>query len=404
MRITDENGLPETRYFPVIAIDDSCHQKVALFPAMSADQFKSSGKPYLEEVMPHIYHLHGHTKSPVRAVANRWNTTTHPIMRPCIFAATVCKEDKIMNNHINNKYVATGISSYNDSFWKAMRGSDKAYGDLIDGKHSLTNTYLLPESTATKYSATLKENDLFRRIGTVMNATKSDSKIWLSDNDDFPAWVSEHGTIPTTAESFPKKDVAAHKLAIITSIETDFISDLGFDLERYLVVQFAKRFGKAEEAAFINGTDVNMPRGILHDTEGAEIGVEAAGDISFDDVLALYFSVFKPYRANGAWLMNDETALKLKTLKDQNGQYLWNQNSDTILGKPVHISEYMPSDGKPIAFGDFSYYTIVDRMPLTVRTLFEKFALEQKIGYVGVEHLDGFLLRPEAVKVMKVTS
>lgn len=199
-----------------------------------------------------------------------------------------------MNHHINNKYVATGISSYNDSFWKAMRGSDKAYGDLIDGKHSLTNTYLLPESTASKYSAALKEQDLFRRIGTVLNATKSDSKIWLSDTDDFPAWVSEHGTIPTTAESFPKKDVAAHKLAIITSIETDFISDLGFDLERYLVVQFAKRFGKAEEAAFINGTGVNMPRGILHDTEGAEIGVEAGGDISFDDVLALYFSVFKP--------------------------------------------------------------------------------------------------------------
>ena len=102
--------------------------------------------------------------------------------------------------------------------------------------------------------------------------------------------------------------------------------------------------------------------------------------------------------------MNDETALKLKTLKDQNGQYLWNQNSDTLLGKPVHISEYMPSGSKPIAFGDFSYYTIVDRVPLTVRTLYEKFALEQKIGYVGVEHLDGFLLRPEAVRVMKVTS
>lgn len=61
MRITDENGLPETRYFPVIAIDDSGHQKVALFPSMSADQFIHSGKPYLEEVMPHIYHLHGKT-------------------------------------------------------------------------------------------------------------------------------------------------------------------------------------------------------------------------------------------------------------------------------------------------------------------------------------------------------
>ena len=50
MRITDETGIPETRYFPVIAIDDSGHQKVALFPSMSADQFTRSGKPYLEEV------------------------------------------------------------------------------------------------------------------------------------------------------------------------------------------------------------------------------------------------------------------------------------------------------------------------------------------------------------------
>ncbi len=63
MRLTDETGIPETRYFPVIAIDDSSQQKVALFPSISADQFIRSDKPYLEEVMPHIYHLHGKTKS-----------------------------------------------------------------------------------------------------------------------------------------------------------------------------------------------------------------------------------------------------------------------------------------------------------------------------------------------------
>ena len=295
-----------------------------------------------------------------------------------------------MNNEMNDKLFLTGRAHYGEAFWKAMRGNDAAYTDLAGAKHNFTNTYLLPESTATKYSAALKEHDLFRRIGTVMNATKNDSDIWISDNDFQPEWVPEYGTIPTTTDSvFPKKDVVAHKLAIITALETDFISDLGFDLEQYLV----------EEDAFINGSGVDQPHGILTD---AETGVTVSGDIGFDDVLALYFSVDKQYRSGGAWLMNDETALKLKTLKDQNGQYLWNQNSDTILGKPVHISEYMPSDGKPIAFGDFSYYTIVDRMPLTVRTLFEKFAMEQKIGYVGVEHLDGFLLRPEAVKVMKI--
>ncbi len=59
MRITEETSIPESRYFPVITIDDSGHQKVALFLSMSADQFIRSGKLYLEEIIPHIYHLHG---------------------------------------------------------------------------------------------------------------------------------------------------------------------------------------------------------------------------------------------------------------------------------------------------------------------------------------------------------
>ena len=55
-----------------------------------------------------------------------------------------------------------------------------------------------------------------------------------------------------------------------------------------------------------------------------------------------------------------------------------------------------------MAFGDFSYYYIIDRVPLTVRTLVEKYMLQGKMGYLGVEFLDGMLIRPEAVKVLKV--
>lgn len=56
----------------------------------------------------------------------------------------------------------------------------------------------------------------------------------------------------------------------------------------------------------------------------------------------------------------------------------------------------MPSNGKPVAFGDFSYYYIIDRMPLTVRPLCEMFADENKLSYLYVERLDGLLIRPEA--------
>lgn len=306
-----------------------------------------------------------------------------------------------MNNEFKSKLINTEISSYSKEFWNAMRGNDASYTSIAAGKNSMTGTFLLPSGSASKYASVLELNNVFRRIGTVISAMSSDGKIWLTDTTMTPEWVPEGGVIPTYADpDVTKSPVDAHKLAIITAVDSDLVGDACFDLENCLMKQFGKRFGKAEEDAFINGTGVDMPKGILHDTEGAEIGVTATGEITFDDVLALYFSVNKQYRTDGSWLMNDETALKLKTLKDENGQYLWNQNSDTILGKPVHISEFMPSDGKPIAFGDFSYYQIIDRMPLTVRTLYEKFALEQKTGYLGVEYLDGLLIRLEAVKVL----
>lgn len=104
--------------------------------------------------------------------------------------------------------------------------------------------------------------------------------------------------------------------------------------------------------------------------------------------------------------MNDETALALHTIKNDSGNYLWNQNDNTILGKSVYISNYMPdavAGNKPIAFGDFSYYWIIQRFPFTVRTMKELYAANQQVAYLGYEHLDAKLIRPEAIKVMQIT-
>ena len=103
--------------------------------------------------------------------------------------------------------------------------------------------------------------------------------------------------------------------------------------------------------------------------------------------------------------MNDETAMTLRKLKDENGNYLWNHNSDTILGNPVVISEFMPcagSEKKPVAFGDFSYYWVIDRRPVTMRPIVVRFAINDQIGYIAYEFLDGKLVRQQAIKVLRV--
>ena len=150
-----------------------------------------------------------------------------------------------------------------------------------------------------------------------------------------------------------------------------------------------------------------MPASLTVTLSGSvpEVGVTTAA-ITFDDVVHLFFSLDKDYRTNAAWVMNDETALALRLLKDKDGNPLWNHINDTIFGKPVHICNEIPSaasGARPICFGDFSYFWVVERRQMSVRTLRERFFETDQIGYLAYEYLDGKLVRPDAVKTIQLS-
>ena len=103
--------------------------------------------------------------------------------------------------------------------------------------------------------------------------------------------------------------------------------------------------------------------------------------------------------------MHDDTAMALRTLKDSVGNPLWNAERDTIFGKPVVTSLAMPalaSGKKAIAFGDLSYYWVIERQPLTIKRLNEMYAVQGQIGFTSFECLDGKMILPEAVKVLQM--
>ena len=303
-------------------------------------------------------------------------------------------------------YIENGDYDYH--FWNAMRGREKSYEHLSKGNVIGTGTYAMAPVSNNKYMAAVEKESLFRRIGTTIKAYGSGYRIFAKDCDDLAKWVPEGGEIPIYdgINDFTKKTVDSHKLAVFIKTDEDFVQDASFDFENYLIGRLAKNFGRAEDNAFINGTGKDMPTGILAENGGADVGVTTAA-LTYDDVVKLYFSVKPEYRRKGIWLMNDETALTLRTLKDSSGNYIWNHANDTILGKKIIISEFMPgatSGSKPIAFGDFSYYWVIGRHPVSVRTIKEKFVVYDQIGHLAVEYLDGKLVRPEAIKVMQMTA
>ena len=300
----------------------------------------------------------------------------------------------------------TGSPEYDKHFWNAMRGHESSYDELSKGRSTGTGTYTLPNTANNKYMTALEKESLFRSIGTVIKAYGSGYRIFAKDSSDLAQWVAENAAFPIYdgIEDFTINTVDSWKLAALVKMDEAFIHDAGFDIENYLIKRFAKNFGRAEDNAFINGNGNEMPTGILNATNGADVGITTA-EITFDDVIRLYFSVKPEYRKNAVWLMNDKTALALRTLKDNAGNYLWRDSDDTILGKKVIMTEFMPdavSGTKPIAFGDFSYYWVIGRRPIGVRTLSEKFAALNQLGYLAYEFLDGKIVRSEAVKVIQI--
>lgn len=285
-----------------------------------------------------------------------------------------------------------------------MKGNTASADALRNGKTPM-GTSKLPSYIAGKFTEALAKESLFRKIGTVL-FNQGDHKFWARDCDNTASFVPEGSAIPIYdgMDDFTVYDINSYKLAAVVRLDEDFIFSPGYNLEKHLTAHMTKAFSRAEEKAFITGNGITEPTCILADNGGAEVGANSSA-LTYDDVVALYFSVKPEYRKNGKWLMNDETAFALRRIKDADGNYIWNHNNDTILGKEVLISEYMPNASagtSPVAFGDFSYYTIVDRDHTSVKALHEKFAMNSQIGYLAVEFLDGKLVRPEAIKVLKM--
>ena len=309
----------------------------------------------------------------------------------------------------------TGRASdeYKKNFWNALRSKyplPSVTNALQVGTDS-EGGYLVPDEFERTLIEALEEENIFRRIATVIHSNIGDRKIPVVASKGTAGWIDEEGLYPESDDSFGQLSLGAYKLGTMIKISEELLNDSAFDMEGYITREFARRIGTKEEEAFFKGDGTGKPLGLLADTGGADIGVTTTGaSITADDVIDLYYSLRVPYRKKAKWIMNDSTVSALRKLKDQNGQYLWQPSlvagtPNTILGCEVISSPFMPSIAageKAIAFGDYSYYWIADRQGRTFKRLNELFATTGQVGFLGAQRVDGKLILPEAIKVLKL--
>lgn len=299
---------------------------------------------------------------------------------------------------------------YRQAMLAAMRTGFRQVSNVLQEGIDQQGGYLVPVEYDSRLIDVLTEENIMRTLGTKIT-TSGEHKINVAATKPAAAWIEEGGSLSFGEATFDQIMMDAYKLHVAIKVTEELLYDAAFNLEGYIIDNFGKALANAEEDAFLNGDGKGKPAGIFDTALGGQYSLTTSGtSISADDIISLVYTLKRPYRKSAAFITNDKTLASLRKLKDNNGAYLWQPSltagePDRLFGYAVYTSQFAPeaSAGKAaMAFGDFSYYNIGDRGARSMQELKELFAGNGMVGYVMKERVDGRLILPEAVQIMKM--
>ena len=285
---------------------------------------------------------------------------------------------------------------FNTSIYK------EAFGHMLTNKmtnndRSILNydkePYLTMPSVDSKTEDTLAKYNPIRNVASIL-AVDGEGTVVATTSNGKATIVGEGQALPESDDESKEIRFSSYKIGSLAKLKLAFVNDKHFDVEDYLSTKFAKRFGITEENLIVNGTGNKEPLGIMN----SGIAKSTAPALTYDEVVKLFFSLDKDLRVNATWMVSDEMAMKLRLVKDANGNPLF--NGDSIFNKEVIIVNSL--DDNTVLFGDFSYLYILIRKPLSIKILTEKYIANGEYGYAGIERLDAKLTDVNAVKALVI--
>ena len=309
-----------------------------------------------------------------------------------------------------NTKAGRASDAYKNAMLTALRSNFRQISNVLVEGTDAAGGYLVPTEWDERLIEKLAVENVIRPLATVIT-TSGERKINVANTHPAASWVEEGGELVFSDPAFGQVILDAYKLSVATKVSEELLADNAYDLEDYLINAFGRAIAEAEEQAFLTGDGNHKPTGILHATLGGQITTAAEEDaISPDEVIDLIYKLKRPYRTNAAFITADSTLAQIRKLKDGNGLYIWQPaltagEPDRLMGFPVYTSAYMPTiaAGQPVlAFGDFSYYNIADRGARSFAALHELYAGVGQVAFIAKERVDGKLVLPEAVQVLKM--
>jgi HK97 family phage major capsid protein len=225
-------------------------------------------------------------------------------------------------------------------------------------------------------------------------------------------WTEEGAELVASQSTFSSVELEAWKLTALASVTNELIRDASGGFQMYIEQVFPEAVAFFEDMAFLNGTGVGQPFGILNAANPATVTVtketsQAAATINWNNIVKMYSRMLPSSLGKAIWLITPDALPQLMLMQtlvknvagteNVGGSAVWMPDAHgtpqlTLLGRPVVISEKVPGllgTKGDISFVDPSMYLIGDRQQMTVDSTQHAQFTQDKTVFRVISRVDG---------------
>lgn len=287
--------------------------------------------------------------------------------------------------------------------------------------------FAVPRQIDSLIEAVLFKQSPVRRFAQIVQVSTPDYHKLVNTRGWAANWVGETAACPATATAElydinpPMGELYANPQAT-----QQMLDDVFFDAGTWIAQEIGLAFGAAESDAFLNGSGITQPRGLLTvPTSSATDATRPFGTAQYlptgasgafngtaanrlDMFQAAIYAMRPGYRQGAVWLMSPTTLSIIATMKDTLGRFLVQPaimvgQPQTLLGYEIVECEHMPeiaAGSLSIVFANLARgYLIADR--IGTKVLVDPFSNKPNVGYYCTRRLGGAMLNSECVKLVK---
>ena len=320
-----------------------------------------------------------------------------------------------------------GVKDWHDSEIRSFAKSGEFNLDNVEAETRAL--YQADQTTGGYFAQTEWVNELLRNIvlyseiaGSVgsRNTAATSVEMPVYDHSFGAQWTgAEIATkSETTGQSFGMKQITTHELYALIDMSQKDLEDSRFDIEGYMMQEFALQFAVAEAYAILYGTGVGQPEGILSTNAGLFGGVTTAAQDVIDpnDFKNLFWALLPNYSRmpGSAFVMHTGLVQALDMFRGVNEkQYVWQPGitndplKDGLMGHPIVIAPEMPINNTAgrgtvgAVYGNLQRgYMLVNRIDTQILRDPYTQATKGLIRFIARRRVGGKVILPEAIKTM----